>query len=512
MNNSSRVIVNTLAQHIRAIFSMCLSLYATRLILRALGDSDYGIFMLVGGVVAMLGFVTNAMVVTTQRYLSYRHGQGQMLGVKLFFENSLLLHIAIGGILALVLLLLTPILFHQNDFLNIDPSRMETAKVVYYLTILSLFLTFVTAPYRSLFIARENIVYISIIDITDGILRLLAAILLLHFGSDKLITYALCLAGIMAFNYLAFCIYARRFEESVVIPSLRSFDLKIVREIFAFAGWTIYSMGCILARTQGLSVILNRFFGTIINTSYGLAMQVSGAISVVAQAVVNAMSPQVVKAEAATQHLKSLALAESTCKYAYLLLAIVGIPIAFEMPEILRLWLDEVPPHTVMICRFVLLAAVVDQTTIGLNVANQAMGRIRNFSLIVNTIKVLTLPIAYLCLKLGLGVVSVMWCYILVEALCAMVRLPYLKVTAGLSVRHFFRSVVLRQAVPTASFVMVGWMVTSWVDVPFRFVLTLLLTIAVGIVFVWLTGLSTDERSFVTELVRKNKLIGIKRS
>ena len=178
MDASKRIVVNTLAQHIRSIVNIVLSLYSTRLILQALGQSDYGIYSLVAGVVAMLGFLTNAMVVTTQRQLSFYHGSGNIDTVRRIFSNSLLLHVLLGIILVVVLLAVEPLLF--NGFLRIKQERMNTATIVYGLVILSLLITFLTAPYRALFIARENIVYISVVDVLDGLFKLLAAIWLLH--------------------------------------------------------------------------------------------------------------------------------------------------------------------------------------------------------------------------------------------------------------------------------------------------------------------------------------------
>ena len=169
MTNSNRIIINTMAQYTRTIINVCLSLYSTRLILSALGQSDYGIYSVVAGVIAMMSFITNALVVTTQRFLSIYHGKNDPQKIRQIFGNSMLLHILIASILGVVLFCLGSWITH--DFLNIVVERQQAAWYVYNAAVVMLMLTFITAPIRALFIARENIVYISIVDVVDGILK-----------------------------------------------------------------------------------------------------------------------------------------------------------------------------------------------------------------------------------------------------------------------------------------------------------------------------------------------------
>ena len=207
MNSSQRIVVNTIAQYTRTIINVGLSLYSTRLILAALGQTDFGIYSVVAGVVTMLSFMTNALVTTTQRYLSFYHGKGDMSLVSRIFGNSLLLHVLIGtGVFVILGAIAYPIIY---GLLQIDDGRECAAMFVYMSATIMLMLTFITAPFRALFIARENIVYISTIDVLDGVLKLLIAVFLAYVISyDKLITYSILLIGISLFNLLAFAVYA----------------------------------------------------------------------------------------------------------------------------------------------------------------------------------------------------------------------------------------------------------------------------------------------------------------
>lgn len=501
MTNSQRIIVNTAAQYTRTVLNVCMSLYSTRLILAALGQSDYGIYSVVAGVVAMLSFVTNALVTTTQRYLSFHHGAGDKDKIRLVFGNSVLLHIIIGIGLAAILCSIGP--WVVNHLLNIAPERIEAALIVYFAAVIMLLLTFLTAPVRALFIARENIVYISIVDVLDGVLKLVLAIWLSHIAYDRLITYAGFMTSIQVFNLLAFTIYAAWKFEECHWPRLREWNKQYIRELSSFAGWTVYSTGCIIARTQGLSVILNRAFGTTVNAAYGIALNVTSAVHFLAQSVTNAMNPQIVKAEGSGNRAKMLSLSESVSKYATLLMSMVAIPAIAEMDAILGWWLTEVPENAVMFCRFVVAASIVDQLTIGLGCANQAIGKIRTYSIMINTIKVLTLPAAWICLTLGLPVISTMWCYIGFEFICTMARLPFLKITAGISIRIFIQHVFIRILCPIIALIFCSLMIVNYIEIPYRFILTICCSCIFGLITSWFTALNQEEQNYMKTFMNR---------
>lgn len=499
MTNSQRIIVNTAAQYTRTILNVCMSLYSTRLILTALGQGDYGIYSVVAGVVAMLSFVTNALVVTTQRYLSFHHGSGDKDKIRLVFGNSVLLHILIGFLLTIVLCAIGP--WVVNHLLNIVPERLEAALIVYFAAVIMLLLTFLTAPIRALFIARENIIYISVIDVLDGILKLVLAIWLSHISYDRLITYAGFITSIQLFNLLAFALYAAWKFEECHWPRLREWNKQYIRELSGFAGWTIYSTGCIIARTQGIAILLNRFMGTAINAAYGIALQVSGAVQFVSASILNAINPQIMKAEGNGDRQRMIMLAEYASKYAFLLLALVAIPLIAEMETVLHIWLGEVPDHAVMFCQFILVAALCDQLTIGLTSANQAIGQIRNYSLIFYSIKLFTLLGAWICLKEQLHIESVMWCYIIIEFISALIRLPLLHKMADINIWHFCQHVFGRTIIPVVSMTFVAFAITTFVTSTYRFFWVIIITLSVGIITIWFTALEKAEKQLILNYI-----------
>ena len=501
MNPTKRIIVNTLAQYVKAVLSICLSLYSTRLILDALNVDDYGIYSVVGGAVSMLGFIVNAMVVTTQRYISFYIGRGDFAYVKKLFSNSLLLHLLIGICIAVILLLAEKWFM---DVLKIAPDRVETARMVYFITTIMLLITIVMAPFKALFIAREKIVYIAVVEIADAFIKLGLAIWLSHIGSDKLLFYALMMAGIQLLNLLAYAGYSRwKFAECSFAIHRRDIDHKTMGSIFGFAGWSTYGMGSIAARNQGIAVILNHFFGTAINAAYGLAFQIYSSMAFVSSSILNAMNPQIMKAEGAGEHNKMLSLASRESKFSVALMGIVSIPVMMELPAILEVWIKrEVPPFSALFSTFILISFLIDQTTIGLHAVNQAQGHIRNYSLLMFTPKLLNLPIAYLMLLKGCSVESVMWVYVAIEASVAIARLPYLKKTAGLSISIYLRKTLLPLVPLFIASIGTCWLCITMLHMPYRFLVTVLLAIVIASFAAWHFTLSSSERSFFVEMVK----------
>ena len=251
MDNASRVVINTIAQYTRMVINICLTLYSTRLVLSALGVNDYGIYTLIAGTVSLLSFIVNAMVVTTQRYMSFFYGRGEREKLKEILCNSIFIHFLFGVIIATLIEVVGLFLF--DGFFNIATERLSVAHSVYHGVTLMLVITFLSAPFRALLIAHENIVYISAIDVIDGVLKLLVAIFILNAEGDKLIIYTIFLCLIQIFNLLAFSLYDFLKYEECIMPQIRYIRLRYISEISSFAGWTIFSTGCVVGRTQGFS-------------------------------------------------------------------------------------------------------------------------------------------------------------------------------------------------------------------------------------------------------------------
>lgn len=503
MSPTKRIIVNTLAQYTRAILNIGLSLYSTRLVLETLNVNDYGIYSLVASVVGILGYLTNALVVTTQRYLSYYHGARNIEKVRRVFANSVIIHAFVVLAFGIVLFALRGFIMN-GTVLNIAAERLQAATYVYDITVLMLLVTIITSPFKALLIARENIVYISIVEVADGVLRLLLAISLFFIGGDKLIAYAIGMGCILLINLMAYMAYVfAKYQESQFSFQKSIVDKRIINKLLGFAGWTTYGMASTICQTQGLSVVFNHFFGTAINAAFGLATQVNGAVRFVSTSVLNAMNPQIMKAEGNSDRQLMLSLAGKESKFSTALMMVLAIPIIIEMPDILDFWLRNryVPEHTCMFCRAMLLAFLIDQTTLGLHAANQATGIIRTYSLLMYTPKILIVPISWIMLSLGMTVDSVMCIFVSIELGVAIARIPFLKVSAGLNIRQYIQLVLLPLVPQLVVSCIISLLLVSLLHFPLRFLVTLPVSIMFSIAALWIFTLDSNERQFAIRFI-----------
>jgi O-antigen/teichoic acid export membrane protein len=502
---AKRIFVNTVAQYVKAIINTGLSLFTVRLVLKILGQADYGIMSIIGGLIVLLGFITNAMVVTTQRYLSFDYGRGDSHKIRVTFSNCMILHIVLGGTTLLLMLILEPWIVSAS-FLNIEAGRWAAAHGIYKIASVMLFTTFLTAPFKALLVARENIIFISVVEVIDGFFKLVAVLFLSTIQADKLIAYGFILLAIMLFELLMFSSYSLfQYPECSLRYLLQDVSRDEVKRLSGFAGWTTYGMGVIISRNQGIAWLINQFFGTVVNASYGIANQLFSAVQFISTSVINAMNPQIMKAEGHGEHMHMLDMATKESKVIVCMMSILFIPLMVEMDAVLSAWLEDTPPYTALFCRALLSCFIIDQFTAGLNSANQAIGHIRTYTLIMYTPKLLLLLVAFALLHLGYGVYSIMFCFIVTEAFVALLRLPYMHHVAGLSIRHYVGQVAAGNILLIGLLLLVAVSlshITSW---PYRFLVTIPFTALVGCVLAWWIVLSGTERTRIRGMIFKSR-------
>ena len=505
MTETNRIIINTISQHLRTVMNIVMSLYSTRLAMEVLGQSSYGVYMLIGGIVSLLLYITSSMVITTQRHLSYSYGKGENTQSFIIFQNSYILHCLFGLAISVCFLSITSFLF-DGHFLNIDTSQTTEARYVYYIVITTVLLTFVSSPFRALLTARENIIYISIIDIIDGMLKLALTFLLFYITEYRLTCYAIILSAVMLFNFLALSIFCKlRYKEASLLPHPLQFSKTVQRQLIGFATWTLFGTLCIFMRAQGIAIVLNRTYGAVINAAYGIATQAFGAIQAISQAILNAITPQIVKAEGSNDRDRMLFLSQQACKYCFFLLAIFAIPLLFEMDTILHIWLKEPPEHANTFCRIFIIASLIDQLTIGLNVSIQALGKIRNYTMCLYIVKLLTVTMVWLLLMTGYSIQHAMISYILMEFIAALLRLPFAHHYVSLRYNTFLHTVIFRLPIPVAAMLLTCYSTSLLPDFTLRFLLTGSLSAFTGIVALWFFGLDASEKTYILDSIKKRE-------
>lgn len=488
MNASNRVIMNTTAQFVKTVVCGVITLYSSRVILLNLGENDFGIYSLIAGIIAMLAFITNALSSTTQRFISYYQGQQNLQSI---FSNSVFLHLVLGLIAVAAFASFTPWLF--GGFLNIESSRLSAAKFVYSMVIFTLFVTFMTAPFKAVLIAHENIVFVSVVDTFDAILKLFIAISLNYAFIDKLMYYGLMLLCIQFFNFFVISIYAFNHYEECCIPKISHLCVDYIKKLSCFAGWNVYSLGCTLGRTQGLAIVLNKFLGTIANAAYGIGIQISSYVNYMSESLLNAIRPQIVKAEGDGLRNNVFYLSTVASKFSFFLLSWLSIPCVFEMSTLLQLWLGNPPEGAIIFCRMFLLAGLVDSITIGLHIANQAIGNLKLFALVINTSKLLVLPVSILFLLCGCDAHSVALSYVSVEFVAALFRLLVLH-RDGLIMKEYSKRVFVRIVFPAMGIIMVNYLCVNYIQSSIRILYTFIISFTTYPALIYCFGLEENEK------------------
>jgi Na+-driven multidrug efflux pump len=498
---STRVVVNTGILYAKMMVTMGISLYSTRLVLNALGASDYGIFNLIAGVIAMLSFLNGAMTVSTQRYLSYHQGTKNAEMQKKVFSNSWVLHIGIGLFVVILLLALEPFWF--DGFLNLPADRVLTAQKLYLFMIVSVFFTILSVPFTASLNAHENMLWVAVVQIIESVCKLAIAISLWWFiQEDRLILYGTLMAVLSMLTFTLYAVYAlKKYEEC----SVRDFRIEkpLMKELGSFAGWNLFGSATSMSKSQAVAVLLNIFFGTIINAAYGIANQVSSQLLIFTQTMFHALNPQIMQSEGMNDRQRMLRLAMIASKFGFFLMAFIAIPVIFEMPAILQLWLKNVPEYTVVFCSLITISYMTNMLTVGLQSAVQATGKIKWIQIIIGSTVLMTIPIAYIFLKMGFPPYSVFVVYIVIEFIACVMRLFFLKKIAGLSIRAYFERVFAKEIIPMIVIIITCWAITHFLHFEYRFLLTGFVAVLVFAVSIYFTGLCEDEKVLVQGMLKK---------
>ncbi|RKD87716.1 lipopolysaccharide biosynthesis protein [Mangrovibacterium diazotrophicum] len=505
MRAADKVLFNTLVLYLRVFITAGITLYTTRIVLKALGEIDFGIFNLVSGVVLMLSFLNNALANSTQRFLSFYQGKKDIEKQKAAFSNSLIIHICLGLLLLLILEMAGLFLF--TGFFNIPEPRIYAAKTIYHFMCFNVFITIISVPYNASLMAHENILWVALSNIFVTILKLLTAFLVLNSSFDHLILYALFTAAITLANYLFNLAYTtRKYHECLFLFRKQYFNKELISSMTKFAGWNLLGVLSGMGRTQGIPIILNLFYGTKANAAYGVSYQVSGQLNFFSSAMLRALNPQIMKSEGEGNRGRMLKLSLLACKVGFLLLAIIVIPFMFELKTILALWLTDVPEYTIPFCLFILGYFLISQLTIGLDSAIQALGDLKKYSIMTGGVRLLTLPIGFLILYLGYDFYPFFWCFLSLEIIAGISRIFILKSKAGLQVNLFFTNVLVRLSIPTIASVSTCYLVSIYVsNFPWRFLVTGSISALALTTMVLISGLTSWEREVLIKIFERLK-------
>ena len=399
MKEAHRVVRNTGILYAKMAITLFTSLYSTRLILAALGIEDFGLFNVVGGLISMLGFLNASMTAATQRFMSYERGTGDIYKVKKIFNMSTLMHLCIALVLVLVFEIAGYFFF--NGILNIGHNRLLVAKTIYQFMVVSTFFTIVSVPYEAVITSHENMFFYAIEGILEALIKLAIAFYITYNSDDRLISYGFLMAGLSIFLMILRRIYCHWKYEECQINIRIFFDIKLLKEMISFAGWTFLGSFTSIITNYGQGILLNSFFGTIVNAAQGVSNQISGQLEAFSANMSKAANPIIVKSEGENNRGKMLAISLTTNKISFILFAIFAIPFITEIDYIFSIWLKEIPKYAVIFTTLLLLRRLISQLSNTLLVSIDASGKIKGRQIAGAILNVFPLIISYFLFKIG---------------------------------------------------------------------------------------------------------------
>lgn len=438
--NNKRIARNTLMLYIRMLLMMVITLYTSRVVIDKLGVSDFGIYSVVGGIVATLGFLNGAMANTVQRFLSFELGRKNNEGVHRVFCVSLTVHAAIALIVALIMEIFG--VWYVDNYLNIPPDRLSAAQWVLQCTIFTTMFTIMQVPYNAVIISQERMGVYAYISVLEAVLKLAIVYLLGIIAFDKLKLYSVLVMVVTIGILMTYRIYCVRRYKETHFEIIK--DKKLLKQITSFAGWNVTSELAWSLTGPGVNIILNWFFGPIVNAAMGVAHQVNTAVNRFVQSFQTAVNPQIVKMYSAGDIRGMNALVYRSTRFSFYLLLVLSLPLILQMDYVMGLWLVKIPDNASLYCQLILVCSLVSVLSTTLPKVAWATGNIRNYQLIVSAILVLNFPLSYIVLRLGAPALSVILVNIGIQTTLIFVRLYLTSHMTGSPMAPYIRQVIIR--------------------------------------------------------------------
>lgn len=447
--DNKRIAKNAILLYIRMAFTMLITLYTSRIVLDVLGVNDFGIYNVVGGLVAMFSMLSGSLSASISRFMTFELGRGDMSKLKNVFSSSITIQLLLSAII--IILSETVGLWLLNTQLNIPQERMGAANWVFQCSVATFILGLISIPYNAAVISHERMGVFAVVSVGEAVLRLLFIILLSNFGSDKLIAYAISLTALALLVRAFYGWYCSKNFEECHFRLLM--DKQLLKDMFSFAGWNYFGSGAVLLMGQGVNLLINIFFDVAFNAARGIATQVEAAVQQFVHSFTTALNPQITKDYAKGDTKGMLKLVYTGSKFSFFLMLAATLPILFEADFILGLWLKDVPNYAVLFARLALANCLLSTISTPLITAMLATGDIRNYQIVVGGLGLLIFPLTWILYKLGLPVYTAYLTQFVIFALQLAARLLMLSRMVKLDVKFFARNVLARDlmVVTTAS-------------------------------------------------------------
>lgn len=498
--NNKRIAKNTLLLYIRMGIVTLVTIFSSRIVLQGLGVVDYGIYGVVGGVVAFLGVLQSSISAATSRYLNYDLGAKNFDALNTDFSASLIIY----AIIAIVVLLLgeTLGLWFVNTYLNIPNDRMLAANVVYQCTLIMCVMSLLAAAYSASIIAHEHFGFYAWYSIVEVFIKLGAAYLVMVIDFDHLIIYIVLTTIIHVCINLTILIYSHHFFSECRIRIIN--DKDTYKKLTSYSGWNLFGTSAGLAMGHGVNILLNIFFGPTVNAARNIAYQVSGAINQFYASFYSAARPQIIKYYAEGNLNDMHLLIARTARFAFYLGLIISIPIFIELPYVIQLWLGQKPDFVIVFTELTIIICLVDCLSNPLITACLASDNIRGYQIGVSLINFMTLPFAYFAILLFNTPESVFVVTLIISILALLGRAYFAQKLVNLKISYYFKNVFFRVLPITIISPIVPIIISRQMDESFiRLLLTTTVSVLCTTIIVWFFGMNLSERKRILDYIIK---------
>lgn len=501
--NTRRIAKNTLMLYVRMLFSMLVSLYTSRVVLNTLGVEDYGIYNVVGGVVAMMGVLNGAMSTSVQRFLNFELGTGNVEKLKQTFSMSLNIY----ALFALIFVILAETIgvWFLNTHLLIPQERLTAANYVFQFSIFATVVSLMSNPYNAAIVAHERMDVYAYTSIFEVLVKLGIVYLLLVIPFDKLIGYGLfltCASCLVTLVYYIFC--KKHFMEC---RYRLYWNKSLFQQLFSYFSWNLFGSAAGLIKTEGLNILLNMFFNPAVNAARGIACTINNVLMQFFNNFYTAVRPQIVKYYAQGDTVSMLDLVFKSTKYSFFLCLLVSLPVLIEAPYLIFLWLGQNPEYTIVFTRLIIIISIIDALAAPIMTAAHATGKIKLYQFVVGMITILNIPISYCVLKyVHTDAVTVYTVSLALAVVAFVVRLWIVKRLVDFSIRLYFRIVILRiLLLAVLSVPLPLWLHYVMEDGFMNCAVVVVVSVVSSCIFIYTLGMNKAERNVVMNAVR-NKI------
>lgn len=499
MSNNRLILKNTIMLYIRMLFMMIVSFYTTRIVLEYLGAMSYGIYTVVGGMLALFTFIQGSLNLASNRFMSFAIGQNDSDKIKQTFTSALQIHALFG--LLIVVFGETIGLWYFFNYLNIPSEYTTQALIVYQVAMLGCVISMLIIPLTSSAIAHEDMSIFAKLSVVDGLLKLAVAYSLSLFKSERIVAYAIMNLSVALFSFgLWLCICHKKYPNCRYINKLNKAQ---INEMCKFVGWQFFGSLSWMARTQGVNLVLNYFFGPILNASRNIAVQVNGGVTTLLNGFQMASNPQMVKFFASDQLNEMYALVCRTSKLAYYLLLIISIPVYFCTDKILKLWLVNPPEYSTIFVQLMIVATLIENLSGTLPNAFVASGRLKRYQPVTASIMVSEIILVYVAYRMGLPATYMFYAQFVIFTMLFVARLSLLKPILGLNPFTFLKNVTIFEITTTGiAALIIHFCLGVFTKFDLHIVVILIFSFIITAISIFYLGLNSMERKWALSMIR----------